>query len=187
MLIFIQKVLYLHMGLVLAKSSGGASTLYQLTDVSENNANDGVLGAIEGSVLKYNSTTSHWEAMDLVSTLSTKWTTNNTSISHWDNAYTHSLISGGSTIHHTHSNKSLLDSISQENIDVLLHLFYDDATDTIKVDKGFWSTGEISAYGIGSGGSGTVTSLSQLTDVIDTHYRQLMEMFYISIPLRVSG
>lgn len=155
-------------GIGTGQSSGGASTLYQLTDVSENNANDGVLGAIEGSVLKYNSTTSHWEAMDLVSTLSTKWTTNNTSISHWDNAYTHSLISGGSTIHHTHSNKSLLDSISQENIDVLLHLFYDDATDTIKVDKGFWSTGEISAYGIGSGGSGTVTSLSQLTDVINT-------------------
>lgn len=41
---------------------GGASALYQLTDVSKNAAGDGVLGAADGYVLTYNATTNHWYA-----------------------------------------------------------------------------------------------------------------------------
>ena len=53
---------------------------------------------------------------------------------------------------HTHSNKALLDLISQSNIDVLAKLSIVDGN--IKVDTTLWATGGISAYGLGSGGSG---------------------------------
>lgn len=37
---------------------------------------------------------------------------------HWDAAYTHSQISGDTTIHHTHVNKVLLDSYNQTNANI---------------------------------------------------------------------
>ena len=51
---------------------------------------------------------------------------------------------------HTHSNKALLDLISQSNIDVLAKLSIVDGN--IKVDTTLWATGGISALGLGSGG-----------------------------------
>jgi len=53
---------------------------------------------------------------------------------------------------HSHENKSILDLITQGNLDVLSHFSVVDGN--IKVDANFWSTGEISAYGSGSGASG---------------------------------
>ena len=61
-----------------------------------------------------------------------------------------SQVAGSS---HEHSNKSLLDSISQSNIDVLEKLSVDD-DGNIKVDTNLWATGGISAFGLGDEGSG---------------------------------
>jgi hypothetical protein len=106
---------------------------------------------------------------DIITTLGTKWTQDNTKITNWDSAYTHSLITGDSTIHHIHTNKSLLDLLSQENIDVLSHLTYDEVNNKVKVDISLYSTDEITAYSTGSdsSGSGSVLELSQLTDIVD--------------------
>lgn len=38
--------------------------------------------------------------------------------SEWDAAYTHSIISGNSTVHHTHTNKTILDTYTQTNADI---------------------------------------------------------------------
>jgi hypothetical protein len=53
---------------------------------------------------------------------------------------------------HTHSNKALLDLITQSNIDVLSKLSLD-AQGNVKVDSTLWATGGISALGLGDGGS----------------------------------
>ena len=54
---------------------------------------------------------------------------------------------------HTHNNKSLLDLINQGNIDVLSKLFVDES-DNLYTTQNFYSQQGVSAYGIGSGGSG---------------------------------
>lgn len=48
--------------------SGGASALYQLADVVPNSTNDGVLNAVNGSVLMYNG--SKWQAGNVVTNIS---------------------------------------------------------------------------------------------------------------------
>lgn len=61
---------------------------------------------------------------------------------------------------HTHDNKTLLDLITQGNIDVLSHLSIVDGR--LKADVDFYSTGEVSAYGAGSssgGGGGLISSV----------------------------
>lgn len=61
---------------------------------------------------------------------------------------------------HTHENKTLLDLITQGNIDVLSHLSIVDGR--LKADVDFYSTGEVSAYGAGSssgGGGGLISSV----------------------------
>lgn len=61
---------------------------------------------------------------------------------------------------HTHENKTLLDLITQGNIDVLSHLSIVDGR--LKADVDFYSTGEVSAYGARSssgGGSGLISSV----------------------------
>lgn len=64
-----------------------------------------------------------------------------TNISDWDTAADNT---------HTHSNYSLLEDFSQSDSDVLNHFSVVDGK--IKVDTDFYSTGEISAYGLGDEG-----------------------------------
>jgi len=66
-----------------------------------------------------------------------------TLVSNWDTAYTN---------RHTHSNKTQLDLITQSNIDVLAKLSI--VNGNLQIDGNAYATGELSAYGIGSGGSG---------------------------------
>lgn len=61
---------------------------------------------------------------------------------------------------HNHDNKSILDHLTQDDIDVLSHLKLVDGR--IKVDVDFYSTGEISAYGAGTGSTGGGTSYNRL-------------------------
>lgn len=82
-------------------------------------------------------------------------------------AYDHSQISGGSTVHHTHSNKAALDLLrydAQKNL-----LYIGDENNRIN----FAAYGAVSAGGIGSGGGGGARCLYQLEDVLDyrTSYR----------------
>lgn len=65
-------------------------------------------------------------------------------ISNWDSAYTNT---------HTHSNKSVLDTLTVNNTNVLSHLSIVDGKLQIDIDT--YSTGELSAYGIGSATGGT--------------------------------
>lgn len=79
-------------------------------------------------------------------------------------AYDHSQIAGGVhvtstertnwnlayTNNHTHSNKTIIDQISQSNLDVLALLSIDNGK--LKINADTYSTGEISAYGAGTGG-----------------------------------
>ena len=53
---------------------------------------------------------------------------------------------------HTHPNKGVLDQISQANLDVLALLSIDNGK--LKINADAYSTGEISAYGAGSGSGG---------------------------------
>ena len=70
--------------------------------------------------------------------------------------------SGGTT--HTHENKDVIDQLTQANIDVLSKLSI--VEDKLRVDADLYSTGEVSAYGLGESGGGTgVTALSELVDV----------------------
>ena len=62
----------------------------------------------------------------------------------WNIAYTNS---------HTHANKSLLDAFSQSDNDVLNHLSI--VGGKLKVDIDLYSLGEVSAFGAGSGSSGS--------------------------------
>ena len=58
--------------------------------------------------------------------------------------------SGGTT--HTHENKDVIDQLTQANIDVLSKLSI--VEDKLQVDADLYSTGEVSAYGLGTGGGG---------------------------------
>lgn len=64
-------------------------------------------------------------------------------ISNWNTAYNNN---------HIHVNKTILDTISQADRDVLNHLFIVD--NKLKIDLDTYSTGELSAFGAGAGGSG---------------------------------
>ncbi len=67
---------------------------------------------------------------------------------------------------HTHDNKAQIDQITQVNIDVLSYLSIVDGK--LQIDLDTYSTGELSAYGAGSGssgGGGGVTTLAELDDV----------------------
>ena len=61
--------------------------------------------------------------------------------------------SSGGTASHTHNNKDIIDQLSQINLDVLSLLEIDE-NDNLKVNTNLYSTGEVSAYGIGSSGGG---------------------------------
>ena len=61
----------------------------------------------------------------------------------WDTAYSQ---------RHTHSNKVVIDALTQGNIDVLNKLSLDE-DGNVKVDATLWATGGISALGLGEGGS----------------------------------
>src|SRR5690554_5027495 len=60
----------------------------------------------------------------------------------WDTAYINS---------HTHSNKSVIDALTQGHINVLNKLSLD-AQGNVKVDATLWATGGLSALGLGDGG-----------------------------------
>lgn len=90
-------------------------------------------------------------ATSMSTLIGTKWTQDNTKIANWNIAYSNN---------HTHTNKSVIDNLTQGHIDVLSHLNVVDGR--IKVDVDFWSTGELSAYGTGSstgGESGLISSV----------------------------
>lgn len=57
------------------------------------------------------------------------------------------------TYAHTHNNKTIIDQLSQSNLDVLSKLSLVNGKLQISVDT--YSTGELSAYGAGEGGSGS--------------------------------
>lgn len=117
-------------------------------------------------------------ATSITNLIGTKWTQDNTKIANWDSAFgalhshaNKSVLDGISselitnwnlafTNNHTHPNKTIIDSITQANLDVLAKLSIVDGN--LKVDTNFWSTGEVSAYGAGTGtggGSGLITSV----------------------------
>lgn len=65
---------------------------------------------------------------------------------------------------HDHPNKAVIDSLTQGHLDVLSHFSVEEGR--IKVNTDLWSTGEVSAYGAGTGtGGGTVGSLGGLANV----------------------
>ncbi len=66
---------------------------------------------------------------------------------------------------HTHVNKSILDQLTQANLDVLSRLSIVD--NKLRVNSDMYSTGEISAYGVGidPGGGAGASALSELNDV----------------------
>lgn len=70
-------------------------------------------------------------------------------------------ISGSS---HSHPNKTIIDQLTQGNLDVLSKLSLVEGN--LKIDANAYSTGELSAYGLGSGGSsgGGVDLLQAWTD-----------------------
>ncbi len=71
----------------------------------------------------------------------------------------HSNISGESTIHHTHTNKAIINQITQSNLDVLAKLSIVNGALQISTDA--YSTGELTAYGAG-------TSTTVLTGISTT-------------------
>ena len=83
---------------------------------------------------------------------------------------------------HTHNNKSLLDLINQGNIDVLSKLFVDES-DNLYTTQNFYSQQEVSAYGIGSGGSGGGGDISKLPSWAG--YTPAMVDYYVSAGLLV--
>lgn len=90
-------------------------------------------------------------ATSMSTLIGTKWTQDNTKIANWNIAYSNN---------HTHTNKAVIDNLTQGHLDVLSHLNVVDGR--IKVDVDFWSIGELSAYGAGSGtggGTGLITSV----------------------------
>lgn len=66
---------------------------------------------------------------------------------------------------HTHANKSILDQLTQANLDVLSRLSIVD--NKLRVNSDMYATGEISAYGVGVdlGGGAGASALSELNDV----------------------
>lgn len=66
---------------------------------------------------------------------------------------------------HTHVNKSILDQLTQANLDVLSRLSIVD--NKLRVNSDMYSTGEISAYGVGidPGGGAGASALSELNAV----------------------
>ena len=82
---------------------------------------------------------------------------------------------------HTHSNKALLDLISQSNIDVLAKLSIVDGN--IKVDTTLWATGGISALGLGEGGG----SGGGGVDMLDSwaNYTEAKANYYVPASLLV--
>lgn len=81
---------------------------------------------------------------DIITTLGTKWTQDNTKITNWDTAYTNS---------HSHVNMNALNLLSVVD-------------GKLRINGDMYATGEVSAYGVGSGGSGSATNLDALTDVV---------------------
>lgn len=76
--------------------------------------------------------------------IGTKWTQDNTKITNWDTAYTNS---------HSHVNMNALNLLSVVD-------------GKLRINGDMYATGEVSAYGVGSGGSGSATNLDALTDVV---------------------
>ena len=73
-------------------------------------------------------------------------------------------ISGVVGNSHEHPNKTIIDQLVQQHLDVLGVLSIVDGN--LKIDANAYSTGELSAYGIGSGGSsGGGGSIATLSDV----------------------
>ncbi len=73
--------------------------------------------------------------------------------SNWNSAYSDK---------HTHSNKSIIDSLTQDHLNVLAKFSLVDGK--MKVSTDFYSTGELSAYGLGSGSpGGSITIIDNLT------------------------
>jgi hypothetical protein len=64
-------------------------------------------------------------------------------VNNWNTAFTNN---------HTHSNKAQLDLITQSNIDVLAKLSI--VNGNLQIDGNAYATGELSAYGAGTGGGG---------------------------------
>lgn len=90
-------------------------------------------------------------ATSITTLIGTKWTQDNTKIANWNSAF---------SALHSHANKSIIDSLTQANLDVLAKLSVVDGN--LKVDTNLWSTGELSAYGTGAGsggGTGLITSV----------------------------
>lgn len=79
-----------------------------------------------------------------------------TLVSNWNTAYINN---------HTHTNKTIIDKITQGNIDVLSKLSID-ASGNLKIDTNAYATGELSAYGAGTGG-GSGSSYERLDSWTD--------------------
>ena len=62
------------------------------------------------------------------------------------------INSSGGSLNHTHLNKPIIDSITQEHLNILSLLSIDEGN--LKVGTNLFSIGEISAYGLGSGSGG---------------------------------
>ena len=63
---------------------------------------------------------------------------------------------GGGGASHSHLNKDIIDQLSQVNLDVLAQM--EIVEGNLKVNTNLYSTGEVSAYGIGSSGGGGGTA-----------------------------
>lgn len=192
-------------------SNGAVVELSQLTDVTDN------LNPIDGDVLYYDSTLGKWkniasstlqtnltgyatetyvvtqisnlvdQAPTTLNTLNelaaalgddpnfatstsnligTKWTRDNTKITHWDLAYSNN---------HIHLNTDALNLLSV--VDGKLCISGD-----------VYATGELSAFGAGSGFEGVATTLDELTDVIitnpiDSNLLQYDNGFWVNVPI----
>ena len=84
---------------------------------------------------------------------------------------------------HTHSNKAIIDQITQSNIDVLAKLSIVDGN--IKVDTTLWATGGISALGLGDGGSSGGSGGG--VDMLDSwaNYTPVKSNYYVPASLLV--
>ena len=83
-------------------------------------------------------------ATTITTLIGTKWTQDNTKISNWDTAYTK-----------VQTFDSILSHFSIVN-------------NKLQIDIDTYSTGELSAYGAGTGSGGSILELKQLVDVADT-------------------
>lgn len=140
-----------------AGSGGSVLELKQLVDVVD------TLSPVDKDLLYYDGTLGMWTTK-ASSSLEVDLTEITAKIPNWDLAYTNT---------HTHANKAILDAITSTNIPAIGHLFLSGSgTEAdpyfLYTDVNFYSEKEVSAYGVGTGGGGSATSLSELTDVIDT-------------------